>query len=64
MSQQCALYTEARLNENTVRYEFSSFSSAGVVLVGILMVSKRGKLRTVFILKSVFQPSAVVGKGP
>lgn len=35
-----------------------------VVVVGILMLSKRGKLRTVSILQSGFQPSAVVGKGP
>lgn len=31
---------------------------------GILMVSKRGKLRAVFILNRGFHPSAMVGKGP
>lgn len=32
--------------------------------VRILMMSKRGKLRAVFILKRGFHPSAVVGEGP
>ena len=32
--------------------------------VRILMMSKRGKLRAVFILKSGFHPSAVVGEEP
>lgn len=52
--------------KKTVRYGFSPFGSAEVVffVVGILMVSKRGKLRAVFIPKRGFHPSAVVGEGP
>lgn len=56
------------MKKKTVRYGFSSLGSAGVFFffffVRILMMSKRGKLRAVFILKRGFHPSAVVGEGP
>lgn len=56
------------MKKKTVRHGFSSLGSAGVVFffffVRILMMSKRGKLRAVFILKRGFHPSAVVGEGP
>lgn len=57
-----AVYREVR--PFVLRYDFFPFAIQECFLVRVLIGSKRGKLRAVFIPKRGFRPSAVVGKIP